>query len=78
MAGPEVVSIDAGIWTVSLGIMTALVPVLLLIYVLMCLIASRKSSRRAVLTLFLIWILIIIAWVFLRSGSVSGGYECMR
>ena len=34
MAGPEVVSVDAGIWTVSLGIMTALVPVLLLIYVL--------------------------------------------
>ena len=47
MAGPEVVSVDAGIWTVSLGIMTALVPVLLLIYVLMCLIASRKPSRKA-------------------------------
>ena len=75
MAGPEVVSIDAGIWTVSLGIMTALVPVLLLIYVLMCLIASRKPSRRAVLTTFLIWILIIIGLGVSAVRERERGYE---
>lgn len=75
MAGPEVVSVDAGIWTVSLGIMTALVPVLLLIYVLMCLIASRKPSRRAVLTTFLIWILIIIGLGVSAVRESERGYE---
>lgn len=75
MAGPEVVSVDAGIWTVSLGIMTALVPVLLLIYVLMCLIASRKPSRRAVLTTFLIWILIIIGLGVSAVRERERGYE---
>ena len=75
VSGPEVVSIDAGIWTVSLGIMTALVPVLLLIYVLMCLIASRKPSRRAVLTTFLIWILIIIGLGVSAVRERERGYE---
>ena len=50
-------------------------PVLLLIYVLMCLIASRKPSRRAVLTTFLIWVLIIIGLGVSAVRERERGYE---
>lgn len=49
-----------GVWTVSLGIIAALIPILLLIYVLMCLIASRKPSGKTVLITFLFWVATII------------------
>lgn len=61
MAGPELLDIDAGIWTVSLGIMIGLIPILSLIYVLMCLIVSRKPNKRVLLVTFLVWILFIVA-----------------
>ena len=38
-----------------------LIPLLLLIYILFCLIASRKPSGRATLIVFLLWILTIVA-----------------
>lgn len=48
-------------WLVSLGIIVALIPMILLIYVFMCLIASRKPGGRSVLIFFLLWIMSIIA-----------------
>lgn len=44
-----------------LGIIAALIPTVLLIYVLMCLIASRKPSSKTVLALFLLWLASIAA-----------------
>ncbi|MCM1150921.1 MAG: PspC domain-containing protein [Alistipes sp.] len=43
-----------------LGILVVLIPTILLIYVLMCLIASRKPGGKTVLAIFLIWILGIV------------------
>lgn len=42
------------------ALLTVLIPLLLLIYVLLCLIASRKPSGRATLIVFLLWILSIV------------------
>lgn len=39
-----------------LGILLVLIPVILLIYVLMCLIASRKPGSKTLLVIFLTWI----------------------
>lgn len=44
-----------------LGIFVALIPVILLIYVLMCLIASRKPGGKTVLAFFLLWLASIVA-----------------
>lgn len=44
-----------------LGTLIALIAVMLLIYVLMCLIASRKPSGKTLLAIFLIWIATVIA-----------------
>lgn len=51
---------DLSIWTQILGILVVLIPVLLLIYVLMCLIASRKPLGKTVLIVFLLWLLTFI------------------
>ena len=47
----------------TLGISACLVPVLLLIYVLMCLIASRKPGTKTVGAMFVLWIAVIIALI---------------
>lgn len=52
---------DMSLWIPILGIFIVLIPTILLIYVLMCLIASRKPGGRTVLIVFLIWIASIIA-----------------
>ena len=44
------------IWVVLSGIFVVLIPVILLIYVLMCLIASRKPGGKTVLVIFLLWL----------------------
>lgn len=49
------------IWVPILGIFVVLIPVMLFIYVLMCLIASRKPGGRTVLVIFLLWIASIVA-----------------
>lgn len=49
------------IWIASLGILATLIPIILLIYVLMCLIASRKPGGKTVLAIFLLWLASIIA-----------------
>ncbi len=49
------------LWVPVLGIFIALIPVIMLIYVFMCLIASRKPGGKAILVMFLLWILTIVA-----------------
>lgn len=56
---------DMTLWLPVLGIFVALIPVILLIYVLMCLIASRKPGGKTVLVIFLLWLVSIIACVCL-------------
>ena len=53
------------IWLPITGILVALVPVFLLIYVLMCLIASRKPNGKTILCTFLLWIATVVACVVL-------------
>lgn len=45
---------------VELGILVALAPVMLLIYVLMCLIASRRPSGKVTLIVFILWLLLVM------------------
>ncbi len=52
---------DHSLWLPVLGIVVVLIPTILLIYVLMCLIASRKPGGRAVLAIFLLWLASIVA-----------------
>ena len=54
---------EYSIWLPITGILVVLVPVFLLIYVLMCLIASRKPGGKTILATFLLWIVTIIACV---------------
>lgn len=51
----------SSLWLPVLGIFIALIPAILLIYVLMCLIASRKPGGKTVLVIFLLWLASIIA-----------------
>lgn len=65
MSGPGGSVLLPGIETVGLlvpllGILVALIPVLLLIYVLMCLIASRKPGGKIVLVVFVFWLLTVV------------------
>lgn len=58
---PAVFGNTVSIWIASLGILATLIPIILLIYVLMCLIASRKPGGKTVLAIFLLWLASIIA-----------------
>ncbi|WP_295937233.1 PspC domain-containing protein [uncultured Alistipes sp.] len=49
------------VWLPILGILIALIPIILLIYVLMCLIASRKPGGKTVLVVFILWLITFIA-----------------
>ncbi len=64
IGGPELIHLgglnDFSLWVPILGIFIVLIPVILMIYVLMCLIASRKPGGKTVLIIFLLWILSII------------------
>lgn len=51
----------SSLWLPVLGIFIALIPAILLIYVLMCLIASRKPGGKTVLVIFLLWLASFIA-----------------
>ena len=56
-----------------LGIIVVLIPVILLIYVLMCLIASRKPGGKTVLAIFLLWIfgIVILGCLAVREHAVE-------
>ena len=47
-----------------LGILTVLIPIILLLYVLICLFFSRKPNRTTSIVLFVLWILILFALCF--------------
>ncbi len=65
---------EYSIWLPITGILVVLVPVFLLIYVLMCLIASRKPGGKTILATFLLWIVTIIACVvFAIRADVTDG-----
>lgn len=75
VSGPELFAHsplhDSDTWIVLLGIGIALLPVLMLIYVLMCLIASRKPGGRIVLAFFLVWMCVVAACSILAvSGNI--------
>lgn len=55
--------LDDDIWVSIFGITSLLIPVILLIYVLMCLIASRKPGGKPVLGFFLVWLASIAACI---------------
>ena len=65
VSGPELFAHsplhDSGTWISLLAIGIALLPVLMLIYVLMCLIASRKPGGRIVLAFFRVWMCVVAA-----------------
>ena len=56
----EFVPTDIALGVPILGIFVAMVPLVMLIYALMCLIASRKPNGKAILIMFIIWMLTII------------------
>lgn len=77
IGGPELLQLgklaEFSLWVPILGIFIVLIPVTLMIYVLMCLIASRKPSAKSVLIIFLAWIASIIACsVIAIRENVSG------
>ena len=49
------------LWVPVLGIFIALIPTIMLIYVFMCLIASRKPNGKTILAIFLLWVITVIA-----------------
>lgn len=61
IGGPEMLGIP--IWLPVLAILAILILTLLLIYVLMCLIASRKPGGRTIWTGLILWVLTIIACI---------------
>lgn len=65
IGGKEIVAMNSlnlpSLWVPILGIFIALIPVIMLIYVFMCLIASRKPGGKAVLVIFLLWLATIVA-----------------
>ncbi|WP_279183022.1 PspC domain-containing protein [Alistipes finegoldii] len=77
VSGPELFAHsplhDSGTWIALLAIGIALLPVLMLIYVLMCLIASRKPGGRIVLAFFLVWMCVVAACSIL---AVRGNIPC--
>ena len=60
IVGPDFISSEVSVWTVWLGIISLLLPVLLLIYVLMCVIVSRRPSLRTVVATFVVWLLFLV------------------
>lgn len=77
IGGYEFIHVSPGefsIWLPITGILIALILVLLLIYVLMCLIASRKPNGKIILATFLLWIATIGACVALGIRAGSDGH----
>lgn len=58
---PEFSGLEFSVWLPVLAIVAVLIPVLLLIYTFMCLIASRKPGAKTVVVIFILWFLAAIA-----------------
>lgn len=65
-------------WLASVAIIAALLPMILLIYVLMCLIASRKPGGKAVLVIFLLWMVSIVTCATLAIRENVGNRFRMK
>ena len=61
IGGHELIDDQLPIAVPILGIFIGLIPVVMLIYVLMCLLASRKPNGKGIFGMFIVWILTIIA-----------------
>ncbi len=64
VGGPEIMTgkfEGMTLWVPVLGIIVVMILVFLLIYVLMCLIASRKPNGKTILVIFLLWLAACIA-----------------
>ena len=75
IGGYELLNITPAEFSIGLpitGILVALIMVLLLIYVLMCLIASRKPNSKIVLATFLLWIAAIVACILFGVRAKRG------
>lgn len=67
---------DTSLWVPILGIFVILIPVILLIYTMMCLIASRKPGGKTVLVFFLIWLVNIVTLSYLAvRENVGDGFR---
>lgn len=64
IGGAELIGPQYSIWLPITAIFAVLIPIIMLIYVLMCLIASRKPDSKTMLAIFLVWLLAI----FICSG----------
>lgn len=69
---PEFLGVFVSPWMASLGVVTMLIPVILLIYVFMCLVASRKPGGKTVLGIFLVWLSSIIAFSAVGIREFTG------
>lgn len=69
---PPAIFEDISLWVPIMGIFVALIPVILLIYVLMCLIASRKPGGKTVLVIFLLWLASIVVCACLAIRDHTG------
>ncbi|MBR5850665.1 MAG: PspC domain-containing protein [Alistipes sp.] len=68
----EIIPVDIALAVPVLGIFVAMIPSVMLIYALMCLIASRKPNGKAILVMFLLWILTTIG---LGTTAICNHYE---
>lgn len=60
-AGDLISGSSAGTALAILGILIVFIPVVLLLYILICLVINHKTNRTALLVMFLLWILTFIA-----------------
>lgn len=71
VASPDLISPHwVEMWVALFAVLAVLVPCLLLIYVLLCLIASRRPNGKVVGFTFLAWVVIVFLLIFsaLRAG----------
>ena len=78
IGGHELLDDNLPIAVPILGIFIALIPVVMLIYVLMCLLASRKPNGKGIFGMFILWILTIIACSTIAIRSHFGEEFALR
>ena len=74
----ELLNTDKSALISSLGLSVGLVPTMLLIYVLMCLIASRKPNGKTVLVIFIMWIIAIVSLIAAALYEYNNGNRSLR
>ena len=61
VGGAEIIPNDLTTALPILGILTVFLPIVMIIYALMCLIASRRPNGKIILGIFILWLLNLIA-----------------